>query len=338
MNVARAVIVLAAAARWTTPALGLPGFGLHVSRVACHQDEEIAPAKAQAIRAAAESFVRALLSPDPASAHERLSPRLKAHFTDEQLASRTAGFLSQVGSLTDVAAERTYFVEVTGEAPRVGMCGKDPAEKERLAYVALANAPEQAHVVVGARARNNRVAFSLWLVPADGAWRIESSWMNVSTLGDEDPAQLRARARAEHAKGHEFNAAVLYAAARDAAYRGPALELAISRSIAEEAGKLKLPPELAGKPPFAWKDGPTTYTVQQVAALSVANERYLLLAHEVPPPRSDAQLDEANQQLFRYVKRRFPEYAQVFAGIVGSAVERGSPRGFRSVDKRAGAR
>ena len=52
----------------------------------------------------------------------------------------------------------------------------------------------------------------------------------------------------------------------------------------------------------------------------------------VSPWQSNEEVDGWNKQLLTYFKHRFPEYTDTFAGVVARATERGSNRGFGTVD------
>src|SRR5262249_5202496 len=133
--------------------------------------------------------------------------------------------------------------------------------------------------------------------------------------------------------GHKFNAALLYAAATQVANRGPNFQLGITQSISEDLSKLTVPSEIQGQPPFLWKDGHNTYKVLNVGPIAVGGKMYITIAHEVSPWQTDAEVDSWNKQLLGYFKKRFPEYSDVFAGLVARAMERGTDRGFGTVEE-----
>ena len=58
-----------------------------------------------------------------------------------------------------------------------------------------------------------------------------------------------------------------------------------------------------------------------------------MIAHEVPQIQTDGQVDRWNKELLAYFKSHFPEYSDVFAGIVIRAHERGTNRGFGTVEE-----
>ena len=78
--------------------------------------------------------------------------------------------------------------------------------------------------------------------------------------------------------------------------------------------KLTFPTDIQGQPKFLWKTGETTYTKSRRG-------------------KSNEQVDGWNKQLLTYFKGHFPEYSDVFAGLVARATERGSGRGYGTVEE-----
>jgi hypothetical protein len=157
--------------------------------------------------------------------------------------------------------------------------------------------------------------------------------LNVSTLADKDSIQLWQLARAQQAREHSFNAALLYAAAAQTADRGPNFQLGITQSISDDSSKLIVPADIKGQPPFLWKNGETTYKVMSVGPIAVGGKIYVIIVHEVSPWQSDGQVDAENKEMLSYFKRHFPEYSDAFAGLVARAIERGSNRGYGTVEE-----
>ena len=119
-------------------------------------------------------------------------------------------------------------------------------------------------MVLSADARNNKLAFVVWLVPEQGEWKVQSFHLNISSLADKDSLQLWELARTQQARQHSFNAALLYAAAAQTGDRGPNFQLGITQLISSDMSKLAVPAEIKGQPPFLWKDGGITYRVANV--------------------------------------------------------------------------
>ena len=72
--------------------------------------------------------------------------------------------------------------------------------------------------------------------------------------------------------------------------------------------------------------------VMNVGPVAIGGKIYVAITHEVSPWQSDQQVDGWNKNLINYFKHRFPEYSGVFAGLVVRAKERGTNRGFGTVD------
>ena len=69
-----------------------------------------------------------------------------------------------------------------------------------------------------------------------------------------------------------------------------------------------------------------------VSLTASAGKIFVMISHEVEPWQSDDQVDSWNKALLFYFKSRFPEYSEVFAGLVANAYEQGTKRQYRTVD------
>ena len=297
----------------------------------CVEDARIGDVKRHAINAAADAFMKKLLGASATGAYDMLSVEAKAKITSEQLQTQTAAMLKF--EPRELALQHTYVIALKGNSPGRVVCATDLSKPDGWQSVIAASIPEQAHVIMSAEARNNSLAFTLWLVPEHGTWKVHGYWMNVASLGDKDSKQLWQLGHAQEEKDHKFNAALLFAAAMQVADRGPNFQLGITQSISTDSSQLTVPPELHGTPPFPWKDGGVTYKVLNVGPIAIAGKMYVAIAHEVAPWQSEKQVDGWNKELLRYFKHRFPEYSDVFAGVVARAMERGTTRGYGTVEE-----
>ena len=237
--------------------------------------------------------------------------------------------------LKDTRVQRTYLLNLKGKSPGSIVCGRDLSKPDGWASLAASDIPEQAYVQIAAHAINNEIIFTLWLVPEQSQWKVQSVWTNVSTLADKGALQVWQLARAQSAQGHQFNAALLLNAAAELAQRGPNFQAGITQSISKDMSELALPAELKGDLPFIWKSADHTWKVLNAGPLAIGGKIYVLIVHEVQPWQTDAQVDGWNKQLLVYFRKRFPEYSGVFAGLVARARERGTNRGFGTVEELA---
>jgi hypothetical protein len=297
----------------------------------CAQDASIGAAKRIAVESAAMNFLKSLLVSDARVGYEMLSSGGKASVSPDQLVQAIAAIKSY--EPTNLAIEHTYFLELTGKSPGHVICSTDLSKPHNWEKVAATSVPEQAHVILSAEARNNKLAFSIWLMPEDADWRVQSFWMNVATLADKDSPSLWRLGSEQAAKGHNFNAALLLVAAVQIANRGPNFQLGISQAIAKDLSKLNMPPEIQGQPPFTWKNDRGRYKVMTVGPIAIAGKIYVVIAHEVSSWESDAQVDGWNKELLSSFKNRFPEYSDVFSGVIVRALEQGGNRSFGTVEE-----
>ena len=298
----------------------------------CGEDAHIETGKKKTIDTAAMNFVSTLLGPNPSLAFGLMSKAGQAEMSRDQFDGMAAGIVRQFEP-KDVTLQHTYLIDLKGKSPGRVVCASDLSKPEGWESLAAADVPEQAHVFLSADTRNNGLAFVVWLVPEQNEWKIQSFHLNVSTLADKDSIQLRDLARTQQARQHNFNAALLYAAAAQTAARGPNVQLGITQSISDEMSKLSVPAEIQGQPPFFWKNGSTTYKVASVGPIAVGGKIYVIIVHEVSPWENNEQVDGWNKEFLTYFKHRFPEYSDVFAGLVARATERGSNRGYGTVEE-----
>jgi hypothetical protein len=314
-------------------ALGLPAAAQSPFISTCQEDAHISAAKRNGIESAAMDFIHKLLGTDPENAFEMMSKAGETTVTREQLKAQATVIRGMEPK--NIAVQHTYVVELRGKSPGRVVCGTDFAKSDGWESLEAADVPEQAHVLIKAETLNNFLAYTVWLIPEQNSWKVQSFWMNVASLADKDSTQLLRLGQAQREKGHNFNAALLYAAAAQVANRGPNFQMGITQAISGEAAALAVPPEIRGAGPFLWKNGATSYKVLGVGPIAIGGKLYLTLVHEVSPWQSNQQVDGWNKEFLGYFKQRFPEYSDTFAGLVARAMERGSNRGFGTVEETA---
>jgi hypothetical protein len=317
---------------WLIALLPLPMCGQTPFAFSCAEDSHVDAAKKKAIDAVATNFVGALLSATPGDAFEAFSKEGQKNVTREQLIGQGAALIKQFQP-KNLTVEHTYLVRLVGNSPGRIVCAADLSKPEGWEALSAANVPEQAHVAMSADAVNNQLAFTVWLIPEGNTWKVQSFWMNVSSLADKNSIQLWQMAREQKARSHNFNATLLYAAAGQIANRGPDFQLGIAQSISEEIPKLVIPAEIQGPPPFTWKNGATTLKILNVGPAAVGGKIYIIILHEVGPWQTDSQVERWNKELLNYFKGHFPEYSEVFAGLVARAKDRESNRLYGTVEE-----
>lgn len=297
----------------------------------CGEDAHINAAKREAIDSAAMAFAGSLLGPNPSAGFDLLSKETQQSTTREGIAADGQALIRQFDP-KNVSVQHAYLVKLLGKSPGRVVCATDLTKPDGWESLAAADIPEQGHVLLSADVINGHVAIAVWLVPEKTDWKVQNFWLNISSLGDKDSTQLWELANAQKARGHNFNASLLYSAAAQTANRGPNFQMGITRRISEDSSDLVLPEEIKGQPPFLWKNGDSIFRILNVGPVSIGGKEYVIILHEVAPWATDADVDGRNKQLNSYFKQRFPEYTEIFSGIVARAKERGSDRLFGTVD------
>ena len=283
------------------------------------------------------NLVHKLLGPNPETIFDMMSEDGKRNGTPEQLKTMATEMFQKM-QLRNPSPMHTYLIELKGKSPGRVICGTNFSKPDDWESLETANVPEQAYALISAKTVNNLMVVSVWLVPEQGRWKVQSFWMNAASMADLDSMKMRGLAQAQQAKGHNFNAVILYTTAAQLANRGPSFQLGITQSITDDLAKLPVPPEIRGPTPFFWKDGENTYKILNVGPIAVGGKIYMMLVHEVAPWQSDAQVDGWNKELLRYFRKCFPEYSDSFAGLVARAHERGGNRGFGTVEETPSAK
>lgn len=70
-----------------------------------------------------------------------------------------------------------------------------------------------------------------------------------------------------------------------------------------------------------------------VGPIGVSEKIYLLVDHEIEAWAQDKEADRKNRDLITGFVKAYPEYREVFAGMVARAHERGGNRGFGTVEQ-----
>lgn len=297
----------------------------------CIEDSKINEEARKAISTSATSLLDVLHGANPAAAFDALSAQGKQDGTRDQYVA-----LGKMVGLFDpkhLSIQHTYLINSIGKGPDRVVCEAADRNQDSSASLSVAEVAQQAHVLLSGDMPNNKLAVEVWLVREQGVWKVQGIWAGASSLGSKDAQALRALAQAQGKQGHSLNAALLYTAAAQVADRGPYFQNGIVRSISEEMSRLSFPVEIKGQAPFDWKNGDTDWEVLNLGPIAIGDKLYVVIVHRVQPWGSNAEVDGWNKELITYFKKRFPEYSDVFSGVVARAIERGSSRGFATVEE-----
>ena len=322
-----------AAAQW------LPNLGLF-SRT-CATDDEI-PAEARSpIDQAALELAQAVVSSDPVEAYARLADELRGKQTPEAFATYVHNVVS-IARFTNLRVSHTYLITTT-EVTILGsgqsgtaFCsrlkgGNALTPAEQLA-VAVKSVPEQAHVIVEADTFNNTFAFVIWLVPEHDQWRALALHVMATASVGKSAEDVWDLAREQQRRGHDLNSVILYAFALELANRGPAMQLGIQSQIQKDFAAARKPDRLKGEAPWVLQFGTRSFRILNFRVLGIAGKLYLTIRHEVPAWTDEQDPARQNRELIAEIPAAFPEYREVFAGLLIEAIEAHGTRLYRSHD------
>jgi len=311
--------------------LAIPMWSQTRVAISCVEDSKINEVAKNAIDSSATSFLNLLLGSTPATAFDSLSEQAKQNGTREQYIG-----LAKMVSLFDpkhVSIQHTYLIGHIGKGIDRVPCEGAPPNQNDSESLSVVSVAQQAHVLLAGDMPNNKLAIDVWLVREQGVWKVQGVWAGPSSLGGKDARTVRELAPAQQNQGHSLNAALLYAGAAQVANRGPYFQTGTMRLISDEMSQLNLPAEIKGQAPFAWKNGDTRWEILNVGPIAIGDKLYVVIVHQVQPWESNTQVDGWNKELIAYFKKRFPEYSDVFSGVVARAMEQGTSRGFGTVEE-----
>ena len=299
----------------------------------CKANEEISTNDRETVNQVAVKFVQDALGAEPSAAYAKFTADAKASIPLERFVSSFQNGIRPMGPFKGMHVTEAYLAKVTGGShdQRV-VCGNLSSPQTWVAVNAKPG-PDEAHVIVEGDTVNNTMVFVVWLIPEQGNWHVQYVHFATAKMVGKSADDLRRTAEVEQQKQHIFNAFILYAAALQLADRGPFFQLRIRPDIEKEIGAIKRPGNLEGQAPFVWNFGKSTFKVLNVGPIGISGKMYLLIDHEIAPWVEDKEADRKNRDLLTAFAGVYPEYRDVFAGLVVRAHERGGNRGFGTVDE-----
>lgn len=324
-------VCLLASATLLAPERGYSAQSAQQPVSSCLVDAQIPAKDLAAIDRAAIEFVQAALSAKPETAYANFTAEAKAGITPENFAAVFKQAIQPMGPFINLHAAHTYLAQLSGNTQEQQVICGNRANAQSWVGVNTKPGLAQAHVLVEAETPNNTWAFVLWLLPEQGNWRVQYSQAMATTTVGKNVVELEHLAAVELQAHRNFNAYILYAAALQLAVRGPFLQLGIQPEIRKNLDSLKPPMNLQGGPPFDWQLGQKTYKVLNVGPIGISESIYLLIDHQMETWADDKVADAENRELIAAFSKAYPEYRQVFAGIMVRAHAREGIQSFSTV-------
>jgi hypothetical protein len=295
----------------------------------CLVDNAIPGDQRAAIDATGLGFVHAILEGRADDAYGTFTTAMKSQLPAEQFTQMVAGARKSYEAVQGLHVAHAYLVtDPTGGPDKTVTCGAVGLPEEYVT-VAVEPAALQAHLLIEGDIAGNSFTFVLWLIHGQD-WQVQNLYLGMTQMIGKSAADLWQMGRQQNERHHSFDAALLYGAADNLAERGPDLELAIRPPLRAEMAKLKPPRALQGKTTLTWHLGDKTYTILAVGPVGVRQQLYLMINWQTTGWKDDQEVEARSKRLMTDFARVFPEYAEVFAGVIMSAVEKESGRGYRS--------
>jgi len=318
--------------------IGSPARAIDVTGGTCKPRDVVESSQRDPFENAALRFVSKITKDDVAGAETELTSELRNYVPFERLKASIQPNVAAFQSLGSLRVSRSYLVEtafMTGKNQTV-ICAADASESansiEGKVFVSARPFPKQAHVIIEGMADKGMWTFSLWMVPGQDSWNVEGFHVAAPSSLEMNVNQLLNLARAQRQLGHTLNAAVVYAAASQVAYRGPNFQLGIWTEMQSEAAALELPPEMQGRPPYAWRLDNSLFRVISVAPAVDDNHLALGIRYQGNQGADPKETEIQSHLLINELKKVHPEYLDGFEAVV---VDAESPGGtsIRSVEK-----
>lgn len=308
----------------------------------CHANAEIGADERAEIDAAASAFVEEFLQ-NPAAAHADMAVAARQTITPEQLTIARAQYLS-LGDAAPRQAANTYLMRFpTGSRHGEKVACNIHGTPRRPDLVARGGTWRSAVVLMtesidgGAAER----ATSVWMDHESGGWRVRGFFFTLSRINGMGVDEFWTRAKAERQAGHTLNASVLYSAAASTLDRGDFLVLSIAPEFTADMQGFAAPPEFQGDPPYAVVLGGQNYNVIVMQTHGAREGTFLFIKHQMPDWPDNAAAESANRQFIEGFNAQYPEWRDVFDGLIVRAVRPNSnaawgtvyfkDRGFRQV-------
>jgi hypothetical protein len=270
----------------------------------CRDDREVDTATREGAANAARAFYEALLKSDIDASYAMLAAKTRENVPRLQFEDITRQILAR-GPYNDLRVERSYHPSLTGMKPARALCGTI-SNGDWVSLAALPGAT-QAHVVMSARTRNNGWAFTAWLVRGPVAWEIYGFYTAMADMVGHEQDQ----------RGHGFNAHMLFVAANSTVDRGPDFQLGIQNETDKALADHAPPAELSGKPPFTWRFGEESFTVNHVSIAGIDNALALIIQVSDPTwSGGDVDAETRNRRFIDALLKAHPELKESFGILV----------------------
>lgn len=289
--------------------------------MSCQVDKEIKAASSAEPQRIALAAVTALLSGDQAGVDAALTPAAKAGLGEGGV-DRLVRSVATQAPYTDIRLAHTYRIEVrNGTDPLPPMiCGKSLADPDAV-MLTMRALPEQYHVEVTARSRNNEWSVFVFLTPEGSAWKVQAFELHVAGISGRSSRELNKLALEQKGRGHDLSAFLLMKAAVSTADRGASARPVWKQELESALSALPAPPEMAGEAPYAWTFDGRTYRIGTLGVVGIGPNLVLMIYRFADTWSGNAAADTESRAMIEALVKAHPELKESFPAIVVRALK-----------------
>ena len=289
--------------------------------MSCRVDNEISSTVRAEPQQVALGLVTALLAGDAAGVDKALTPEARAALGEGGL-ERQVRSVAAEAPYSDIRVAHTYLIEVkSGEEPFPPIvCGKSLTDPDTV-MLAMRARPQQVHVEVTARSRNNEWSVFVFLAPEQSAWRVLSFEMHVAGISGRSSQDLNRLAIEQKGRGHGLNATLLMKAALAATDRGPNARTIWRLDLQNALKALATPPELSGEAPYPWTFDGRTYRIGTLGVIGLGGDLDLLIYRLADEWSGNTAADADSRVLIEALVKAHPELRESFPAIIVRALK-----------------
>jgi|CXWL01.1.fsa_nt_gi hypothetical protein len=282
----------------------------------CQANNQIAGGDRAQINSTALEFME-LFARAPLAAHQQMSRSGRAATLERASVENAQASYNATETVGAPAVTETYLLRFLSGS-ETGLRVPCSFHGGRAVFVSRGGAPASAVVLIAEElSGSSQRTTSVWLEHEDGEWRVRAINFGFSRIVGRDSEQLWEAARQQRARGHLFNAALLYVAAQSASYRGAFYQSRMMQDFNTDYGTFAAPEMLRGTPPFRWTLNGETFQVSQVHYNGFGSgDVGLVITQSSSPWTESTEAEAINRRLIDAFVVGIPEWNETFDAII----------------------
>lgn len=297
----------------------------------CQSGEQIGARERAAIGDAALEFMETFAR-SPLEARQLMSRRGRAATMNRADVEAPAQTYNSITPNSQTIVSETYVLRFTGGS-NSGEIAPCALEGGRAVFIARGGTMTSGVVLLKeAFTGQSERTISVWLENEGGVWRVRAMQFAPTRLAGMDAAQLWNLAREQRARGHDFNATVLYGLARFTNQLGPYYQSRMMQDFNADVGTFAAAPLLQGSAPYHWTLDGSDYSVTRIEYVGTrAGETVLVIHHSTPNWTTFEEAELINRRLIDSFNSTHPEWREIANALAARAYRPGSDQSWGTV-------